>query len=205
MGDGGGGLDHRSDDFREFTFTNVVELYRAMNPGFFAGTAIETEAEARVRQRQDGKTVTYTTIAFQRRDRTVCITLDRPGRLNAINDEMIAELDERLRSSTRPPTTCGPSSSPGAGRAFCTGADVNKASTKHDGEWAARTSTPKAIRCWHRLRQWDAPQEATPPYLSMTKPIICAVNGMTAGAGLDLVTRATSQSPPRTRRSSIPT
>jgi enoyl-CoA hydratase/carnithine racemase len=39
-------------------------------------------------------------------------------------------------------------------------------------------------------RQWDAPQEATPPWLAMTKPIICAVNGLCCGAGLDLVTTA---------------
>jgi enoyl-CoA hydratase/carnithine racemase len=38
------------------------------------------------------------------------------------------------------------------------------------------------------VRQWDAPQEATLPYLEMAKPLICAVNGICAGAGLDLVT-----------------
>ena len=31
-------------------------------------------------------------------------------------------------------------------------------------------------------------QEATPPYRQMSKPIICAINGICAGAGLDLVT-----------------
>jgi enoyl-CoA hydratase/carnithine racemase len=36
--------------------------------------------------------------------------------------------------------------------------------------------------------QWDAPQEATAPYRDMSKPIICAVNGIAAGAGLDLIT-----------------
>jgi predicted TIM-barrel fold metal-dependent hydrolase len=33
-------------NFREFTFSNVVQLYRGMNPSFFAGTVVETEAEA---------------------------------------------------------------------------------------------------------------------------------------------------------------
>ena len=36
--------------------------------------------------------------------------------------------------------------------------------------------------------QWEAPQEATPPFRSMTKPILTAVNGLCCGAGLDLVT-----------------
>ena len=33
-------------DFRELTFSNVVQLYRGMNPSFFAGTVVEAEAEA---------------------------------------------------------------------------------------------------------------------------------------------------------------
>src|SRR5262249_44493463 len=34
----------------------------------------------------------------------------------------------------------------------------------------------------------EAPQEATPPFRTMTKPILTAVNGLCCGAGLDLVT-----------------
>jgi hypothetical protein len=33
-------------NFREFTFSNVVQLYREMNPKFFTGTVVEAEAEA---------------------------------------------------------------------------------------------------------------------------------------------------------------
>ena len=33
-------------NFREFTFSNVVQLYREMNPNFFTGTVVEAEAEA---------------------------------------------------------------------------------------------------------------------------------------------------------------
>jgi predicted TIM-barrel fold metal-dependent hydrolase len=33
-------------DFRKFTFSNVVQLYRGMNPSFFTGTVVEADAEA---------------------------------------------------------------------------------------------------------------------------------------------------------------
>jgi hypothetical protein len=33
-------------DFREFTFTNAVHLYKKMNPDFFKGTVVEAAAEA---------------------------------------------------------------------------------------------------------------------------------------------------------------
>ena len=33
-------------NFLEFTFSNVVQLYRGMNPSFFAGTIVEAEAQA---------------------------------------------------------------------------------------------------------------------------------------------------------------
>jgi enoyl-CoA hydratase/carnithine racemase len=36
--------------------------------------------------------------------------------------------------------------------------------------------------------QWEAPQEGTPPFRTMTKPVLAAVNGLCCGAGLDWVT-----------------
>src|SRR3546814_20555013 len=36
--------------------------------------------------------------------------------------------------------------------------------------------------------QWEAPQEGTPPFRTMTKPTVVAVNGLCCGAGLDWVT-----------------
>src|SRR4029079_2292108 len=76
----------------------------------------------------------------------------------------------------------------GAGRALCVGADVKKAA-EHDMENAAGIDNP-GEPILSSMRQWDAPQEATPPWLQMTKPIICAVNGIACGAGMDLVTTA---------------
>jgi enoyl-CoA hydratase/carnithine racemase len=75
----------------------------------------------------------------------------------------------------------------GAGeKALCTGADVNVI----EGTYVE--GRPTGIDMWGEgmltsLRQWEVPQEATPPYLNMSKPIICAVNGVACGAGLDLV------------------
>ena len=68
----------------------------------------------------------------------------------------------------------------GNGRAFCAGADVTE--IPDDG----RVIYPEPYLSTYQ--QWEAPQEATPPFRSMTKPIITAVNGLCCGAGLDLVT-----------------
>jgi len=68
----------------------------------------------------------------------------------------------------------------GSGRAFCAGADVSDIPA--DG--AVIYQEPYLST----LPQWEAPQEATPPFRSMTKPVLAAVNGLCCGAGLDLVT-----------------
>jgi enoyl-CoA hydratase/carnithine racemase len=38
------------------------------------------------------------------------------------------------------------------------------------------------------FHQWEPPREAAPPFRDMAKPIVCAVNGICCGAGLDLIT-----------------
>ncbi len=63
-----------------------------MNPSFFAGTVVEAECRSRVREVRGGR-VSYETIAIERRGHTACIRLDRPEVLNAINDQMIAEIN----------------------------------------------------------------------------------------------------------------
>jgi len=130
--------------------------------------------------------LTYTTIQYEQREHTVCITLDRPERLNAISEEMVRELTEAY-AAVENDESVWTLIMTGNGRALCVGADMSKAST--DEEWGPGIDT-QGEPILSSFRQWDPPQEATPPYLQMTKPVICAVNGMAAGAGLDLVTTA---------------
>ncbi|OBI92147.1 enoyl-CoA hydratase/isomerase family protein [Mycobacterium sp. 1245805.9] len=129
----------------------------------------------------------YDTIEVEVRDHTACVTLNRPEVLNAINDEMIAELTVAYAEIERSQDIWTVIIT-GAGRALCVGADVNKAAD-HDMENAAGIDN-QGEPILSSMRQWDAPQEATPPWLQMTKPIICAVNGIACGAGMDLVTTA---------------
>ena len=68
----------------------------------------------------------------------------------------------------------------GNGRAFCAGADVGI--VPDDGR--VRSDEPYLST----PRQWEAPQEGTPPFRTMTKPVLTAVNGICCGAGLDWVT-----------------
>jgi enoyl-CoA hydratase/carnithine racemase len=130
--------------------------------------------------------VTFETIVVERRGRTACIRLDRPEVLNAINDLMIAEVNAAARELEDDPDVWTLILT-GTGRALCAGADVNKAGVEERGNYTSGVDV-QGDDMLSSMRQWDAPQEATLPYLEMTKPIICAVNGICAGAGLDLVT-----------------
>ena len=129
---------------------------------------------------------TYKTILLEQRDRTLCVTLNRPEKLNAISDEMIAELNEVYERVERD-SDIWTLIITGAGRALSSGADVGKAPLQDEPGWPAGIDTQGEPKL-HSYRQWDAPQEATPPWMWMSKPIICAVNGIVAGAGLDFVT-----------------
>ena len=121
----------------------------------------------------------FDTILYEVDDRTALITLDRPDRLNALSPEMIAELRVAYAAAEADEAVWTLVVT-GNGRAFCAGADVTEIS--EDGrviyEEPYLTTYP----------QWEAPQEGTPPFRTMTKPIIAAVNGLCCGAGLDWVT-----------------
>jgi enoyl-CoA hydratase/carnithine racemase len=128
----------------------------------------------------------YETILYEKRGNTACITLNRPEVLNAINWVMVKDLTHAYAAAEADPEVWTLIVT-GNGRALCSGADVSKMPTGGE-EGRAVGIDQMGEPVLGSFRQWDAPQEATPPFREMAKPIICAVNGICCGAGLDLVT-----------------
>jgi enoyl-CoA hydratase/carnithine racemase len=123
--------------------------------------------------------VEFESIRYEVADRIATITFDRPDRLNALSPAMIGELREAYARAEADPDVWILLIT-GNGRAFCTGADVSE--IPDDGRVVYEEPYLSTYA------QWEAPQEGTPPFRTMTKPIVTAVNGLCCGAGLDLVT-----------------
>jgi enoyl-CoA hydratase/carnithine racemase len=123
--------------------------------------------------------MSYSTILYDVSERIATITFNRPERLNAIIPEMAQELRHAYAAAEADPDVWTLVVT-GNGRAFCAGADVGEIPA--DG----RVIYPEPYLSTYP--QWEAPQEATPPFRTMTKPVVAAVNGICCGAGLDLLT-----------------
>jgi enoyl-CoA hydratase/carnithine racemase len=123
--------------------------------------------------------MTYDTILYDVSERIATVTFNRPDRLNAISPEMAHEL-RHAYAAAEADADVWTIVVTGNGRAFCAGADVGE--IPDDG----RVIYPEPYLSTYP--QWEAPQEATPPFRSMTKPVVAAVNGICCGAGLDLLT-----------------
>jgi enoyl-CoA hydratase/carnithine racemase len=123
--------------------------------------------------------VSFEFITYEVADRTATITLNRPDALNALSPAMIAELRTAYDAAEADPEVWTLVVTAN-GRAFCTGADVGE--IPEDGRVVYEEPDLSTFP------QWEAPQEGTPPFRTMTKPIVVAVNGICCGAGLDWVT-----------------
>ena len=111
----------------------------------------------------------YETILYELADGVATITLNRPARLNAFDDTMIAETLDALKAAGRDEAArCVVLT--GAGRAFSSGQDL--AGFERRGSDA---SIAEHLRHgYHRVvRQM----------VTMEKPIVGAINGVAAGAG----------------------
>jgi 2-(1,2-epoxy-1,2-dihydrophenyl)acetyl-CoA isomerase len=103
------------------------------------------------------------------------VTLNRPEKLNALNQELLSALPEALQAlADNDDVRCVVLT--GAGRGFCAGGDV---SAMASGEAVSGMSDDPV----KRLRQQE---EASRLLHEMPKPTIAMINGAVAGAGLSL-------------------
>jgi enoyl-CoA hydratase/carnithine racemase len=127
----------------------------------------------------EGIHMSYRDIDYAVADHKATITLDRPQALNALSPGMVAELRAAYDAAENDDDVWIVIVT-GTGRAFCTGADVGE--IPDDG----RVIYERPYLSTYD--QWEAPQEGTPPFRRMAKPVLAAINGICCGAGLDWVT-----------------
>jgi len=112
----------------------------------------------------------YDTISLVVADRIATITINRPDKLNALNDRVIAELGDAI-DSARENADVGGVILTGAGRAFVAGADISEL-TAH-GAVSAKALAQRGQDVFRR-------------YETSPKPTIAAVNGFALGGGCEL-------------------
>ncbi|MGV3758233.1 MAG: enoyl-CoA hydratase/isomerase family protein [Actinomycetota bacterium] len=99
-------------------------------------------------------------------DGVLTVTMDRPDRRNAINDEMWDELEAVARSVARDATVrCVVLT--GAGGAFCSGQDLTPTGEDRPHQLAAMRRINAVVQAWHELPQ----------------PTIAKVTGVAVGVG----------------------
>lgn len=122
----------------------------------------------------DEQTRRYETVDVNRDGAAVKIALNRPDRMNAWSDGLSRDLLAVLREVAADETVRAVMLT-GNGRAFCSGADLK------DG---ADDAVAGKLDTYTTLTRWYHPIVTT--IRKMPKPVLTAVNGPAAGAGLSL-------------------
>jgi enoyl-CoA hydratase len=110
----------------------------------------------------------YETLVFDKEDAVGTITLNRPERLNAINFQLVRDLDDLL-TEIEEDDEVRTVILTGAGRGFCAGADIKEMSDPG----AKQLPIGKRYTFFNKLEDIE-------------KPVIAAINGPCNGGGLEL-------------------
>jgi 2-(1,2-epoxy-1,2-dihydrophenyl)acetyl-CoA isomerase len=112
----------------------------------------------------------FETLIFEIKDGKCYITLNRPDVFNALNNKLLTELNQAFNICKTDESIRVVILSGGAGKAFCSGADLKSGITDTNLGNVLKAAYNPLIMGMRTLE----------------KPIICKLNGMAAGAGMSL-------------------
>src|ERR1043166_2497278 len=113
----------------------------------------------------------YQTILFEIRDGVAFVTVNRPDKLNALNDRVMLELGDAAERIATEPEIKGAILTGAGPKAFVAGADIGDLARQGPFDGKARSMRGQAV-----LRRLE----------TCGKPVIAAVNGYALGGGCEL-------------------
>jgi 2-(1,2-epoxy-1,2-dihydrophenyl)acetyl-CoA isomerase len=123
------------------------------------------------------------TVLLERDAGVATVTLNRPERMNALTDELMRALPERLREAAEDPDVRCVVLTGTGDRAFSAGADLGDASGRQPPGEGVVGEGEVLETSIDRLQRY---QESSWLLHTMSKPTIAAINGAAAGASLSL-------------------
>jgi enoyl-CoA hydratase len=112
----------------------------------------------------------YEFLTFDVSERIATITVNRPDKLNALNDRVMGELGDAIREA-RERADVGAVLLTGAGRSFVAGADISELQSQNATQGKARA---------------ELGQRTFRLFETSSKPTLAAVNGFALGGGCEL-------------------
>ena len=119
-------------------------------------------------------------VLYEKKDGVAIVTMNRPERLNAVNDEIRAGLREKLDDAAKDDEVKVIIVT-GAGRGFCAGADMDGLAATSQGE--SQGSQVEAEEREYTANEVKGFEGGFSYFPTIPKPIIAAINGPTAGVG----------------------
>lgn len=115
----------------------------------------------------------YEYILIEQRDRVGIITFNKPDRLNVFSDAMFGEVRQAIEIFNDDPGV-GAVVLTGSGRAFCAGADIRRWDEAIEARERGEEPRPR-----REDENWIH-------FIQRSKPIVCAINGLSIGVGLTM-------------------
>ncbi|MBF6571196.1 MAG: enoyl-CoA hydratase [Candidatus Binataceae bacterium] len=130
---------------------------------------------------------THPELIAERRDGVLYLTMNRPDKLNALNEGMLAGLLEELNRAAYD-REVGAIVLTGAGRGFCAGGDIGRMRERNEAGGAGAAGGVEAGEqsVQTRITSLRRSEEVSALLHEMPKVTIGAINGPAAGAGLSI-------------------